>query len=213
MEWPRKVENSLQRSCLIHTQGRSFDEGIEVEALLRLHQSEVPGWPCQCFIIPERHQHLFAQCLAQQQFVALAGGAVQDDAREFQVLAIARETMHQRGCRLGLMAAVEREQHGQTQHHCEIGRRPLGPARSVEEAHDPFDDDEVGIAGQFTYQAIDLTGVHRPWIEVVAGPASGRLVEARVDVVGPHLGRGNAHPAISEGSQKSQRNQGLAAAR
>ena len=154
-----------------------------------------------------------AQRLAQQQFMALAGGAVEDHACQVQVFAITRKTMYQRRRRLGLVAAIQREKHRQFKHDRKVSRRALRPARAVKQAHDAFDDHEVRVTRQFCNQPLDLARRHRPSIEVVAGPSGGRLVEARVNVVRAHLGRRHAHSAVSEGSQKSQRYQRLAAAR
>ena len=212
VQGPGEVKDALQRPWIAHPQCSGLDEGVKRAVLLRLHQPEVAGGPAQCLVIAKRQQHLVAQRLAQQQFMALAGGAVEDHACQVQVFAITRETMYQRRRRLGLVAAIQREQHRQSEHHREVSRRALRPARAVKQAHDAFDDQEVRVARQFCYQPLDLAWRHRPGIEVVAGPPGGRLVEARIDVVRAHLGRCHTHSTVSEGSQKSQRYQRLAAA-
>ncbi len=59
----------------------------------------------------------------------------------------------------------------------------------------------------------DPPGRHRPGVEVRAGPARGRLVKARVDVVGAGLRAAHGDAAVAQRPQQPQHHRGLAGPR
>ena len=164
--------------------------------------------------MPQGSQHALAQHIAQHRLMAVTGDAVEDDARTFQAQLVAGEAMNQGGNRLALVAGINGQQHRHLQQVGEIGGGPPHRAtRPVEETHDAFNDDDVGIAADDLKDPRDLLAVHGPGVEIKAGPPRGCLMEARVDIIRPHLGGGGAEPAIAQRPQNPQGHQGLAAAR
>src|SRR5438046_809281 len=110
------------------------------------------------------------------------------------------------------MAGIDDENDGKAEEGCEIGSRTLGPLRSVEEAHDPLDDNQVRILCEVSEKCADNFGPHGPGIEIETRPTARRLVEAGVDIVGAYLGGGNPEPPVTECPDQAKGYQRLAAA-
>jgi hypothetical protein len=120
------------------------------------------------------------------------------------------ESAGERGDGLALAGDVEDEDDGQAQGGGEIGGRAGRAVGAVEQAHDAFDQQEVG--GGIAEDAGDGAGAHGPGVEIRASAGAGDLVEARVDVVGADFSRGHG-TAGCEGAQEGEGHDSLARAR
>jgi hypothetical protein len=88
------------------------------------------------------------------------------------------------------------------------GRRVVGGA--VEQAHDPFDDEQVGALGGAGGEWADGVGAAQPGVEVAGRSTAGEGVVAGVDEIGADLGGGGAVPGGPEGSEEAGGGGGLA---
>ena len=154
------------------------------------------------------------ECFPKHHLVPVAPDPVEDDARNGGLLVVAREPVHEGGHRPAHGGGVHDEDHRGLKQSCHMGRARRGSVigGSVEEPHDAFDDEKIGVGG---CPARD--GRHRilatdPCIEVPGRPPRRQRVVARVDEVGPDLG-GADRDAAGEGCHEPGRNRGLARAR
>src|SRR5687768_16046016 len=113
--------------------------------------------------------------------------------------------------RLRLMRSIDDEHDRDSERPRQIRLRAIPPLGPIEEAHDAFDDDEVGIVLLGDKKRVDQGTAHAPRVEIDARTACRHLMEARVDVVGTNLRRDNPKPGVLEGAQKGERDESLAA--
>ena len=151
---------------------------------------------------------------ATSRTMPLAADAVQHHPADPHVTLVGGEAAHHGRRRLRLPGDVDDQQHRQAEPRGEVGRR-AGPERrrgdAVEQAHGALDDEEVGMRGVLGHQRIDQRRRHGPAVEIEARPPGGRGMKARVDIVGPDLGRLHHDAAPAERRQQRQRQRGLAA--
>src|SRR5262245_12556624 len=112
-----------------------------------------------------------------------ASNAIEEDCRNVEMRTVCPETMNKGGDRLSLVAAVYNENHRQAEIFSNIGGRSMTFLRSVEKAHDAFDEGEGGISRCSGGKTFDVRRCHCPAIEIDTGTAGRRFVETRVDVV------------------------------
>ena len=95
----------------------------------------------------------------------------------------------------------------------DVGRGAGAVGGTVEQAHDPFAEQEVAALAALLEQAGQGLEAHRPGVDIVGGAARGGGVEGRVDIVRADLERADRHAAPAQGREHAQRQRGLAAAR
>ena len=135
--------------------------------------------------------------------MALARHPVQHHARDQYGGVVERKAFRDRGSGLRLAGNVEHEQHRQPVEAGKIGgsARASGLGRdAVEQAHRALDDDEVGAVRAAAGEGGEQVGMHRPGIEIDAGPAGRRGMEAGVDIVRSRLGAAHHDAAPREGA-------------
>src|SRR5688500_843462 len=100
--------------------------------------------------------------------------------------------MNESAHRLGLMGSIDHEHDRKIQYTCQICCRSLARLWTVEESHDTFDNDEVGVILLSDEKRVDQALAHAPHIEIDAWTPRSRLMEARVDIIGSDLCRYDA---------------------
>jgi len=98
---------------------------------------------------------------------------------------------------------------------CEIGGRAAFTGRAgsaIEQAHDAFDDEDLGAGASMRGQGVEQQPWHRPGIEIDARGAGGRGVERRIDVIGAGLCRAHGDAAPRQRRQRRERHRRLAGA-
>ena len=121
--------------------------------------------------------------------VAIAGDAVEDDAGNDDAGAVAWRSLATRAAiDWHWCAASTTSTTGRPSIRGKIGGRAAAAGRAVEQAHDAFDEHEIGVIRLRRELAREALRPHRPGIEIEAGPAGRGLVEARIDIVGADLG-------------------------
>ena len=197
--------------------GEMFEPRGEVRVLAGLHQAEMALGQRQRSIARDRAEHGNVEGgdrLRHQPHMPLAADAVQHHPADPHVTLVGGEAAHHGRRRLRLPGDVDDQQHRQAEPRGEIGRRP-GPERrrgdAVEQAHGALDDEKVGMRGVLGHQRIDQRRRHGPAVEIEAWPPGRRGMKARVDIVGPDLGRLHHDAAPAERRQQRQRQRGLAA--
>ena len=84
---------------------------------------------------------------------------------------------------------------------------------TIEEAHDPFYEQELGAHGLLSRQSLNLAGAHRPGVEIDGFAPRCATQKAWVDIVRAGLGRGDDMTRAPQGGQQPQRHQGFSRAR
>jgi hypothetical protein len=124
--------------------GRPVDAPVEIGDLVRLHQPEMALGKGDPGIAGQGAQplHAAAQALAEHGGVTLSRNAVGQRRDHPHVIAVGGQPMDQRAEALRHGAAVHHRQHRQAEAGGQIG----GGRIAVEQAHHPFDEDEIGLA-------------------------------------------------------------------
>ncbi len=143
--------------------------------------------------------------------VPIAFHAVQNDARNFNVLIECGKPMDECGDRLGLMGRIDHEYDGQVEYRGKIGSRPLCSDRSIIKPHNAFYNNKIGVFTHAVCQVLAVLSSHGPRIKVDAGPATGSCVKLWIDVVRPHFRGSDPDTAVSEGPEQPQGDGGLSA--
>ncbi len=121
-----------------------------------------------------------------------------------------------RGRRLRLAGHIEHEQHRQAEPRGEVGGRAAAARRAgdaVEQAHDAFDDENLGALRGLANERVEQRRRHRPAVEIDARRAGRRRVEGGIDIVRPRLCRAHGDAAPPQRGEQAERHRGLARAR
>src|SRR5215472_11080503 len=97
----------------------------------------------------------------------------------------------------------------------EIGRGAAATGNAwgaVEQAHNAFDDEYVGVRRSLCRQRVEQARRHRPGIQINARRAARGAVERRIDVIRPGLGGAHVVPALLQRCEQRQHHRGLAGA-
>ena len=118
-----------------------------MRVLHRLHQAEVAFRQDEALGARQaaRHRHVRDRQrarLAQQRRMPLAADAVEDDGGDRDVRPMGREAADDGRRARRLRAHVDDQHHRPADHPGEIGGRALADGGPVEQAHDPFADDD-----------------------------------------------------------------------
>ena len=181
-----------------------------------LHEPEMPAGQGEGGIAahaPEDRRAGLRGRLDEQLGVAAAPDPVVDDPRDLHAAPIAREAVDDGGGGAGHRARVDHEHDRPSGGGRDVRGRALVGGRAVEEAHDPFHDDEVRIAGRCCERGPERRLAHGPWIGVEARAAARGGVEGGVDVVRTDLERCDPHPSIPEAPQQGEGHRRLPAPR
>ena len=141
-----------------------------------------------------------------------AGDAIEHHADDLDVLPVAAEAVDQRRDRGTHAGDVDHQHHRQAEQGRDVGRDAGAVGGAVEQAHDPFADQEIAALPALLEQTGQGLEAHRPRVDIVGRPAGGAAVEGRVDIVRPDLERADGHAAPAQGRQHAQRQRGLAGA-
>ncbi len=151
------------------------------------------------------------KCRSDEGTVAIAGKPVDDDAADHDIAAMAGETFDEGGDRLALPRGIDHQHHRQTEPCSKIGGRAAASDRAVEQPHDAFDEDEVGVASR------GRGGSPASWriaqgSRLKQGLPVARFVKAWIEIVGTGLGAGDRDAAPAKRGEESEGDDGLAAA-
>ena len=92
-------------------------------------------------------------------------------------------------------------------------RSAVEPVPSAAPSNRPMTPSTISRSALSSASPARVSGAHRPGVQVEAGPAAGRRVEHRVDVVRADLAGRHRHAGIAQMPQQRQHRDGLAAAR
>ena len=214
----RELLDRIDIEMVLGHVGEMFEPRGEVRVLRGLHQAEMALGQRERSVARNRAENRNVERgnrLRHEPHMPLAADAVQHHPADPYVTIMRSEAAHQSRRRLRLPGDVDDEQHRQAKPRGKIGRRS-GPKRrggnAVEQAHGPLDDEKIGMRGVLCDQRIDQRWRHGPAVEIEAWPRGCRRVEARVDIVGPDLGRLHDDPAPPERRKQRQRHRGFAGA-
>ena len=154
-----------------------------------------------------------AEGRGQHALMPRGGDAIEDDAGDANILAPARKASHKRRDGLALAFGIDHQHHGQPQRGSEIPGGPGAIGGTIEEAHDPFYEQELGAHGLLSRQSLNLAGAHRPGVEIDGFAPRCATQKAWVDIVRAGLGRGDDMTRAPQGGQQPQRHQGFSRAR
>ena len=198
---------------------RMVQDGLQARRLLGLDQAQMALGQGDVALPRQAAQHADARLihpLADQPVMARRGHAVQHHPRKGQIRAQRGKAPRRGRRRLRLPADIQDQHHRPAHHLGDLGAGADAgfPLRRdpVEQAHRPLGQDQVGgrLAGRMGDQPPRL---HRPGIQVEAGPPRGRQVEPRIDVVGPRLEGLHHQPAPAQRGQQAQHQHRLAGPR
>ena len=106
--------------------------------------------------MPQRAENLVSQRAMQNRGMAVAGDAVEQYPCHRDVRAKGGEAVYQGRGGLRLVPGIDGEDDGQSQAGGQVGGRTGRAIRSVEEAHDAFDDDDVGVTGRDSEAGVQI---------------------------------------------------------
>ena len=139
------------------------------------------------------------QALFQQLGVIRAADAVGEGGVDRRTRPIVLEAVGDRTEAVGHRRAVDHGEDRNAEARRQFGRR----RRAVKEAHDAFDEDEIGVARRLGQSAGNIGLAAHPEIDVLARRAAGDSVDLRIEEVRPALE--DAHPAPEPRVQARQR--------
>ena len=142
-----------------------------------------------------------------------AADAIENDPGDSDARAMRGKAAHQRAGGGSLAPRIDHENDRPAGKGGKIRRRAGAVGRTVEQAHDAFDDGNVAIEGQPAEQGGHGFRPHGPKVDVQARPSAGGSVESGIDIVRPQLCRGNAQPVAREQAERCRGQDRLAAAR
>ena len=125
--------------------------------------------------------------------MAHGADAIGQDPGKRQVRLIARQAQGQRAKGLGHGGAVDHAQH----RYAEMARQVCAGRRTVEQAHDPFNQNQVGFARCFPQQTAAFVGTDHPQIQLIDRRATGALENHRVEKVRAAFEHPNLAPLIA----------------
>ena len=199
--------------------GSALEEGFEVALFARRYKPQMPLGHDEIGLALDPAQKcdggaMALQGLAQQGDVACTSDAIGNGADDFKTFGSVFETRHQRSNRSGKPARIDDEEDGPAGLGGEFGGGGgPGGVNTVIEPHHTLAQHEVGVLAKLGNEARPCCRPHRPWVEIGAGPACGRLVEGRVDIVGADLGGRDAQALADQRACQPQRQGRLATAR
>ena len=134
---------------------RRFEECRQVRALARLDEAQMALRQRQVLGARQTAEDRQAERRhgpAQRLGMRLAADAVEDHAGNGDVGAMAGEAAQQRRDRRGLAAHIDDQHHRPAGHGRQIGGRAGAVGGAVEQSHDAFAEDELGIAAEAVEQ-------------------------------------------------------------
>jgi hypothetical protein len=143
--------------------------------------------------------HAGRQAGVQHLGMARAADAVGEHAGEGQAGPVAGQAVGDGAEGLGHGAGVDQGHDRNGEALGDVG----GRRRAVEQAHDAFDQDQVGFAGRAGQAPARVGLAAHAEVEVLAGPAAGDGVNLRIEKIGAALEDGDAPPLA--GMQAGQR--------
>lgn len=165
--------------------GGGVQARIEIGQFLGLDQAQVAARQFEFGRARQAAEpaHAGRQAIAQDVAVALAADAVAEHSGKRQVRLEMRQAVGQRAEGLGHRRAVDHPQH----RHAETPRQVCRRGVAIEQAHHPFDEDQVGLAGGPRQQASRFGLADHPQVELVDRRAGGAGEDHRVEEVRPAL--------------------------
>ena len=201
---------------------RQVGEAIETRGkicvLAGLHQAEMALGQCQGLVARQRADHRHVQRgdgVGHQHPVPFAADTVEHDTGDADRGVVTRKAAHHRCRRLCLRGDVEHQEHRQTKARGEVGGRARAAGQSrhaVEQPHDAFDHQDLGVARRIGRERIEQRRRHRPAVEIDARRAGRGGMERGIDVVRACLGGPHRDAAPRQRRQQRKRDRGLAGA-
>jgi hypothetical protein len=150
--------------------------------------------------------------LAQPGHVSLAADPIEDDTGQIErrIELLGPEHDGSGAPHLGARVHHEHDREPQVLGDRSRARRLASPVEAVEEPHDALDEDEVSVVAAPGERCPQALGRQHPAIERSARSPGDRLVESRVNEVGPDLGAADTEAAPPERRRQGQRDGGLA---
>lgn len=156
-----------------------------------------------------------ARCLdggARQAYVALATRPVDDDALRSDLCIVVPEADRDRCRRLALARYIEYQQNRNIQKPRQIGGgagATLAAIDAIEQAHGAFNQQQICILCRVIQKMGHQIRLHGPAIKIEAFQTGRRLMETRIDIIGP--GFHSAHPDATsrKGAKQANGNAGF----
>ena len=142
---------------------------LQVSNLRRLHQPQVAGGQGDISVAgqPAQTGQIRREALRQQLIVPLAGGTIGEGAGEGQARAVAGQAQRQGAEGLGHVGAIDHRQDGDAEQARQVGAGTV----AIEQPHDPFDEDEIGLPRRLEKELAAVGLAAHPQVELVDRPA------------------------------------------
>ena len=220
-EWRGARHDGVEIEMALGHRGEAIDQGFEIGVLAGLHEAEMALGQCERRLVRhgaddgnnERADRFGDDCA-----VPFAADTIQDDAGDAHGRIVRGKTSHDSRGRLHLARNIEHQHDRQAEMRGEIGggAAPAGRTgrrgRSIEQAHDAFDHQDIGAIGGLRRQGVEKFSRHGPGIEIDARGTSDGGMERRIDVIGPRLRRAHDNAAPRKRRQQRKRHRRFAGA-
>ncbi|KAF1060887.1 MAG: hypothetical protein GAK45_02392 [Pseudomonas citronellolis] len=210
--WFDKGHRRRQGSIAAGAQGLggSVQTCIQIVQLTGLDQAEVTAGQLDAALArqPAIPAQTFGQATFEQLRMAQAADPVGQHASEWQVRLVARQAQGQGPEGLGHGRAIDHRQH----RHAEMPRQVSARRRTVEQPHDTFDEDQVGVGGSVPQQTAALLFANHPHVQLVHRRAAGALQDHRVEKIRPALEHPHLAPEVAVQARQGGGDGGLALA-
>ncbi len=150
----------------------------------------------------------FRQAAFQQLRMAQGTNPVGQHPGKRQVRLVARQAQSQGAEGLGHGGAIDHPQH----RHAEMPRQ-IGAGRgAIEQAHDPLDQNQVGLSRRLPEQTAAFLLAHHPHVQLVHRGTTGALKNHRVEEIRAALEDPDLAPPVAVQAGKGRGHRGLALA-
>ena len=173
--------------------GDRLEPRFERLGLPRLHETQMALGQGDALVARQHandgHANSFDR-LDDEPTMAVAGDAIDDDARNFQPIVISCAALDDRRRRLRLTRHIDDQQDRHAERRRDVSRGAGAPGcrgNAVEQPHRGFAQSERTWVGRLPGEGGKEVGGHRPGIEVDALPPRGCGMKCRVDIVGAGL--------------------------
>ena len=219
VNWRRAGDHRVEIEMALRQVGEAIETRGKIGVLAGLHQAEMALGQCQRLVARQRADDRHVQRgdgVGHQHPVPFAADAVEHDAERCGPRG--RDRAKPRTTAAAVCACAATSSTRSTGRPKRAARsavapeRPGNPGDAVEQAHDAFDHQDLGVARRIGRERIEQRRRHRPAVEIDARRAGRGGMERGIDVVRACLGGPHRDAAPRQRRQQRKRDRGLAGA-